>query len=65
MDNAEILRRFERHEDGSWTCLEATEIATTDGPIRIPPGRTVYYGERFGHLDLAEYLEQLGAQFGS
>ena len=65
MDNVEILRRFERHEDGSWTCHEETEIATTDGPIRIPRGRTVHYGERIGHLDLAEYLEQLGAQFGS
>lgn len=65
MDSADLLRRFERHEDGSWTCLDHAEIMTVAGPITIEAGQTFVYGQKVGPLDVAEYLEQLGAQFGS
>lgn len=65
MDNTEILRCFEHGADGSWTCVERTVIATPHGDIAAEPGMTFRYGEKHGMLDVAEYLEQLGAQFGS
>ena len=65
MDNARILRSFERGPDGAWICREPVTIATPDGEIAVEPGMTFRFGERREHLDVAEYLEQLGAQFGS
>lgn len=64
-DNLDILRSFERRPDGSWACLTETEIATQDGTIAIRPGAVFRFGDSRLHLDVAEYLEQLGAQFGS
>ena len=65
MDSLDLLRRFERQPDGTWTCLEDAAIVTPAGTLAIPAGATYVYGERHENLDVAEYLEQLGAQFGS
>ena len=64
-DNVHILQAFEHQQDGSWRCIEAVTIETADATLSIEPGMTFVFGRRFGHLDVAEYLEQLGAQFGS
>lgn len=64
-DNTEILRAFRREPDGAWTCITATAITTLEGNLTVEPGMTFTYGERHGGLDVAEYLEQLGVQFGS
>lgn len=65
MDNARILSCFERRPDGTWACLAPAVIATPHGDLAFEPGMTFAYGDRRGELDVAEYLEQLGAQFGS
>ncbi len=65
MDNVDILQAFERQPDGAWLCMTPVTIATIDGPLAIEPGMRFAFGQRHGHLDVAEYLEQLGAQFGS
>ncbi|WP_375461701.1 hypothetical protein [uncultured Enterovirga sp.] len=64
-DNIHILQAFERQPDGSWRCIEAVSIVTPDGTLSVEPGMTFTFGKMFEHLDVAEYLEQLGAQFGS
>lgn len=65
MDSAAILAAFERRADGTWLCREPAVILAPDGALRIEPGRVFAFGERLGGLDVAEFLEQLGAQFGS
>lgn len=65
MDNRDILRCFEQGLDGTWTCREAVVISTPHGDLAFAPGMTFKFGERHEQLDVAEYLEQLGAQFGS
>lgn len=65
MDSLDLLKRFERRPDGSWTCLADCTIETPAGTLAIPAGAVYAYGERHENLDVAEYLEQLGAQFGS
>ena len=64
-DNTDILRAFTRQPDGTWQCRAPVAIVTPEGPIGVEPGITFAFGDRLGTLDLAEYLEQLGAQFGS
>ncbi len=65
MDSAEILRRFERQPDGSWTCREAVTVQTAHGPVPVDPGQVFHFGQPVDDLDLAELLERLGAEHGS
>lgn len=65
MDNLEILAAFERGTDGAWHCIAPATIATEEGTVRVEPGMSFAYGQKLGTLDVAEYLEQLGASFGS
>ena len=60
-DSLSILRSFERRPDGSWVCLEPAVIVAPSGPMSVEPGQTFAYGKPHGGLDIAEYLEQLGA----
>ncbi len=65
MTNEAILQCFAKQPDGTWLCISATLIETPDGPLPIEPGARFGFGESHQGLDVAEYLEQLGAQFGS
>jgi len=65
VESAHLLSRFEHEPDGSWVCVAPARIETPQGPIDIEPGSRFAFGERHHGLDVAEYLEQLGAQFGS
>lgn len=64
-DNLDILASFEHRPDGTWLCIAPVTIVTSDGPVSIERGAAFAYGDIVGHLDVAEYLEQLGASFGS
>jgi hypothetical protein len=64
-DNAEILRAFEHGLDGSWRCVSSVTITTPSGVVRAEPGQSFVFGQRVAGLDVAEYLEMLGASFGS
>lgn len=64
-DPATILRSFEHESDGSWRCVAEVTLETPEGPVAVEPGMRLSYGQDVGGLDVAEYLEQLGAQFGS
>ena len=64
-DTRAILAAFEQRPDGTWLCVAPITIATSDGPVEIRAGAVFAYGRRLGLLDVAEYLEQLGASFGS
>ena len=63
-DNLDILAAFARDGDG-WRCLRPVTISTQDGDVPVAAGARFAYGQLNGHLDVAEYLEQLGASFGS
>ncbi len=63
--NEHLLEAFERQADGSWVCRQPAVIATPAGDLAIEPGMTFAFGERHSNLDVAEYLERLGVQFGS
>ena len=65
MDSSDIMKRFERQPDGSWTCREAVTVETAHGPVAIGPGQVFHFGEKVDDVDLAELLERLGAQHGS
>jgi hypothetical protein len=65
MINEEIIRHFEKQADGAWLCLAETVIETPSGPLTLTPGSRFSFGETEGGLDVAEYLERLGVQFGS
>ncbi|MDB5591300.1 hypothetical protein [Enterovirga sp.] len=64
-DHRTILESFEHRPDGAWCCTAAVVIETPEGPLAVEPGTVFVFGEKVGQLDLAEYLERLGAQFGS
>lgn len=63
-ENLAILASFERDGDG-WRCVRPVTISTQDGDVAVVAGTRFAYGRLTGHLDVAEYLEQLGASFGS
>ena len=65
MDNVEILESFEKEADGTWVARADVTIMGERGPVEIAAGERIGFGERRGELDVAEYLEQLGVQFGS
>ena len=65
MDAAEILRRFERQPDGTWTCRVAVTVETAHGPVSVEPGQVFHFGDHLDDVDLAELLERIGAQHGS
>lgn len=65
MQRHEILNYFEHRDDGSWVCVRPVTLTTTRASVDIRQGMRFNYGGRVGGLDLAEYLEKLGSQFGS
>ena len=65
MAKHEILGFFEHRRDGSWVCVRPFRLSTTRAQVDIRQGMRFGYGQRVGGVDLAEYLEQLGCQFGS
>jgi hypothetical protein len=65
MTNEDIIQHFKKQPDGAWLCLADTVIETPAGPLRIEPGSRFAFGDTQTGFDLAEYLERLGAQFGS
>lgn len=64
MATHEILNFFEHRRDG-WICTQPFTLTTRVGSVDIRRGMRFDYGERVGGVDLAEYLERLGSQFGS
>lgn len=65
MTNDEIIQNFDKQADGAWLCTVEAVIETPMGPITIAPGERFAFGQIHEGLDVAEYLEQLGVQFGS
>lgn len=65
MDRHEILNYFEHRRDGAWVCTRPVTLTTTWASVVIQPGARFDYGKKVGGIDLAEYLERLGSQFGS
>ncbi len=65
MAQHELLGYFEHRRDGSWICIRAFTLTTRSTSLDIRRGMRFDYGTRIGGIDLAEYLERLGSQFGS
>ena len=65
MQRHDILNFFEHRNDGSWICVKPVRLTTQRAAVDIREGKRFDYGEKVAGLDLAEYLERLGAQFGS
>jgi hypothetical protein len=65
MAKHEILNFFEHRRDGAWVCVKPFTLTTKSSSVDIRQGMRFDYGKRIGGVDLAEYLEQLGSQFGS
>ena len=55
----------EHRRDGAWVCVRPFTLTTRDASVDIRQGMRFDYGKRVGGVDLAEYLERLGSQFGS
>jgi len=65
MASHEILNFFEHRRDGAWVCVKPFTLTTKSSSVDIRQGMRFDYGKRIGGVDLSEYLEQLGCQFGS
>ncbi|MBK3396087.1 MULTISPECIES: hypothetical protein [Methylobacterium] len=65
MDRHEILNYFEHRRDGAWVCTRPVTLTTARESVAIRLGARFDYGKKVGGIDLAEYLERLGSQFGS
>lgn len=65
LDRLAILDCFEHRADGDWICLRDVRLTTRRASIDIRRGSRFAYGSRLAGIDLAEYLERLGAQCGS
>ncbi|GJE08274.1 MULTISPECIES: hypothetical protein [Methylobacterium] len=65
MDTHQILGFFEHRTDGAWVCVKPFTLTTRSASVDIQRGMRFDYGKRVGGVDLAEYLERLGSQFGS
>lgn len=65
MDRHDILNFFEHRNDGAWVCLRPVTLTTQRASVDIRQGARFDYGHRVAGVDLAEYLERLGSQFGS
>jgi hypothetical protein len=61
----DILNFFEHRTDGSWVCTKPVRLTTSRAEVDIRQGKRFGYGDKVAGVDLAEYLERLGAQFGS
>lgn len=57
------LRSFVRRDDGSWMCIEATELHLPSGRIQVTAGTRFIRGRRFMGVDLAELLDLEQARF--
>ncbi len=65
MAKHDILGFFEHRRDGAWVCVRPFTLTTPNASVDIRQGMRFDYGKRIGGVDLAEYLERLGSQFGS
>lgn len=65
MQRHDILDCFEHRNDGAWVCVKPVRLTTNRASIDIRQGTRFDYGGKVAGVDLAEYLERLGAQFGS
>lgn len=51
---------FQKQPDGSWVCVNNTDIGTKAGDmIRVSPGLTFRKGRRLWGLDVAKVLDEL------
>ena len=51
-------KEFKKNPDGSWTCIKNTDIKSSYGIYRIPPGMTFKKKTTHWGMDVAELLEQ-------
>lgn len=65
MQRHQILECFEHRAGAGWVCVKPVRLTTSRTSVDIRQGMRFDYGKRVGGVDLAEYLECLGAQFGS
>jgi len=54
----DVLNCFQRHENGSWTCVSPTTINHPHGRIQVTVGSTFQPGTIFMGVDLASWLDE-------
>jgi hypothetical protein len=56
------LKEFEKKPDGSWVCVQNSDITMKTGRIiRVPPGTVFKKGTKFVGVDMAEALDKVPA----
>ena len=56
-------KAFSKNSDGSWTCVQVTDIYAPIGAIRINPGMTFRKGRMFCGIDVAALLDQSSTSY--
>ncbi|HEY3075469.1 MAG TPA: hypothetical protein VGJ74_09875 [Burkholderiales bacterium] len=54
----EFIKAFDRHPNGSWTCIAPATFNAPSGRIQVAPGLIVMPGQIFMGIDLASWLER-------
>jgi hypothetical protein len=54
----EFIKAFDRHPNGSWTCIAPATLNGPNGRIQVAPGLIVLPGTIFMGIDLASWLER-------
>jgi len=56
------LKEFEKKPDGSWVCIQNSDITMKTGKIiRVAPGTVFRKGTMFVGIDMAEALDKVPA----
>ena len=53
-----FIKHFKRERAGRWRCIEAAELSTPAGRIKVAPGTVFVSGRRFMNFDIAAALEE-------
>jgi hypothetical protein len=61
----EILKAFRRQPDGTWVCISPATFDGPNGRIQVTPGTAFARGQTFMGADLAKWLDEQLATFGT
>ena len=60
-----VLKAFRREPDGTWVCVEHATFDGPNGRVQVTPGTAFAPGTTFMGADLAKWLDEQLALFGT
>jgi len=64
MTDQELLSHFRKQPDGTWSCIEPTQLAGPSGNLAILPGEPFRRGALFMGVNIAAELDAAAARLG-